>query len=1163
VPPLLGLRRIGRRFARQLERVAIFLEGRRRAWEAPHRWIGWWVAHIRLWRRPTIGMPTIFAVAVFALVAVLAFASLPGVDPAASKTLKSVFFGAAATGLIVAIWGDLFRLPYHSRRIRRRIARDPWCVLPTTAGKRKAELIARDNTTRMVPRQELYDELLPGILDRSQKDTQMIVGEPGAGKTTALVGISQLLARIGIVPVVVPLWGEMPDNLVDAAKRRFVQHSSSLLHSEARLDELWQWLRVHRRLVILVDDLDRIAPDGERGFLLRSALGELADEGLPAVVTTRPAGIPAGLAASAISLENLDEEAAVKHVISVAEEQPGTIAKAFDSDEVRGNVKRWVSEGRLAEVPFYLELLARLVAAERCEELTPAGAVAGEDGSSGRIRRRADGHCEWNPVWVRFLLLERFYDEVADGTVHRWLGIDVRERSSCLEALSEAALAQLAATALNALPKAPGDGNDRISMDFGEVGGGGTNSIHVDVKRLGNGDGDETLREEIEQFLDTDDRSSLDSGGQRMTVSAHEVVSTAERLRILDRDPKGKLHFNHRILQAYLAGRCLAGQLDNGTDDGAESHPLDRPGDQSPDWPESHPLDWLGALLDSRHPERMTANMTLMFAALRASRMQRGASGSAGAKGVSGKVGIVLSRLVREASDKLPDSDSKSKSAGAERKKEAERRLDPRVPFDPEGNRVDPDDALAKLTTATEIAAATGELDLVGEILAEVRNAAGATRWTKLNAIPAIATLKTMKEVHWTRIWEFARDPDQGVRRAASEAIADDAPSAYDALSPGIAALLDVAALRSAANRSLDAPLADAEASAADSSCEEASKTLEHYGITSEKDRVLSLRALGWVLPAIVSGLREHPGRATARDLHLQGDEAEGRMVDGDGLGLDKTEYDKQVSSASQALTRLVTLAFQRKFPKLEASVAQGFKSDAMRHADDPEHPSGPGLVAGNRKLVTDICIENACHWYARMVLHQALALYTVAGSDAGLAFNVYQRALHRGGEPHPLVSRAARHARRAVARYLIGSDAWRAFVWADEGDAASRRQAALNPIAAQLVADVTLLLNLDERAPEDRQEQFARMNELPHCLHRSRERLEILGAGCSSNCKYGFCPLKEAPVDEPDGQRTISRAFCRGQQRVAGRRVPPWERRIHRKALKRFWKEMERRART
>ncbi|HZE07095.1 MAG TPA: ATP-binding protein, partial [Solirubrobacteraceae bacterium] len=956
---------------------------------------------------------------------------------------------------------------------------------------------------------------------------------PGSGKTTALVGISKLLAQIGIVPVVVSLGDEVPRDMVELAKQRFETHARGLLGDGARLAEVWEWLRDHRRVVVLADDMDRIAPDGERGFLVRRGLIELAGEGLPAVVTARPAGIPAGLAASAIDLQRLDEGGAVAHVLRAARKEHGVAVRRLRTPEVRGNVKRWVEEGGFAEVPFYLELLARLVAAGRCEDLAQPHSLESEAelAADPRVHLRADGRCEWNPLWVRFQLLQRFYDEVEAGRVRRWLGIEERERKRCLEALSEAALSTLAASGLEVLPK---------------------------YKRRDKRESD--LRVRIEAFLDPDDRSSyVAERGERRAVSAHEVVETAERLYMLDRDPDGKLLFKHRILHAYLAGRCLAGKLDAKWTRG--EHPPGR------GWEDREPFDWLGALLDSRHPDRLTARMALTFAALFAYAGERPEGGLA-------RIGIdrLLERLVDEAGTRVKrEFGSKQREMEWEEGRR-ERRLDPRRSFHQEGYRIDPDDGLSILTTAAEIAGATGRPGWVPAILRGVKQAAGATRWTKMHAIPVLASLRVvaaenatdggarLEEIareRWTRIWEFARDPDEAVSSEAGRAIADDAMSAYRALEEGIEALLAQAALKSARDMPLDVPRDGAGYGRIPGGSLPA--TLARYGIEIEKHEVDSLCALGWVLPAIVSGLREQPRsrlehgfdgapRATAVD-EPRASGVEGGEPDG-------------FNPARPALERLVALAFQGGHPDLEASVARGFKSDAMRHLDYPEQ-ARPGFVDSNRRLVSDICIDHARYWYARMVLHQTLALYTIAGSSAQVALDTYGRLLHRGAEPHPFARRAAMQARRAVFRSSIGTDRWEAFIWRDEVDAVGRRQASMNPVATHLVADVALLLNLRQNVSEDRRAQSSGANRLPHCLSRSKDRLEILGAGCPRQCGSELCPLTEAPVDEPDGKRTISRAFCRGQQRVAKRRRPPWQGRIRKEALREFWTEMEQRART
>jgi AAA domain len=1086
-------RRFGRRVLAEGERLSLGVEWIRHAALAPKHRVGRFIVRLRLTLSGFANAQLLAALAALALAALWRFVVRPA-DGSIGYVISSALFGATLIGAVVAVWNDFVRCPWIARRIRRRIARRPECVLPTTSPYRQAELSARDEDLPIVPREDLFDEVLPGIFDRHRSDIQIVVGEPGAGKTTALVGLAERLARMGIVPVVVPMWGSTPENdLIEAAEKRFKRNAASLLGTDAHLDAVWRWLRSRQRVVVAVDDLDRIPPDGERGFLLRRALDELAGENLAAVVTTRPAGIPAGLAASAINLSQLDGTAAVDHVLEVAGAEPGAVAKGPPSAKVRGNVAQWVQEGDFAEVPFYLELLARLVAVGRCEELPPADAVLKEAGDVGRVREREDGRCEWNPLWVRFRLLECFYDEIAEGRVYQWLAIERRERDCCLTALSGASLATLAAAAVQA--------RGSVAVDAGEA---------PDVA---------PARRRIEDFLDSDDRDRF-SAGLRAAVSAHEVVDSGERLKILDRDPSGELHFHHRIMQAYLAGRCLAKKGE------AACKPVDS------DWFAAERPDWIGMLLEPSHPERLTAQMALTFAAMRASEEKR-RNGDA-ASGLL--IESILDRLIAEADNQLPGRKSTRGDGSQPDERDGEMRLDPRQPFHPEADRADPDDALAKLTTAAEIARATDVREgFVGRIVERVREAEGATMWTKLSSIPSVAALKV--RAGWECVWEFARDADQEVRRAASEAIAEDAFAAYSALEAPIEVLLARAELRSRYGLTLDSPSTaerDGRAIAASRPRGEvvADGAIEDDPVWDARSDVPSLRALGWILPAMVSGLREHLG----------------------------AHY---VKGARQALEHLVVLAFQGGHPELEASLAQGFKSDAMRHADDPD-ASGPGFVANNRRLVTDFCIDNADYWYARLVLHQALALYTIAGSSRRVAFDIFGRQLHGNREPHPFVWRAARLARRAVRRHSIGSRGWESLIWVDEGVAVSRRPTELSFRAAQLVADITLLLNLREGAAEDRQAHFPYMRELPRCLHESPERREILGAGCPDSCGYGLCPLKQPPPDEPNGQRTVSRAFCRGQYALAAHHKPPWQKRhIRKRALQKFWHQMERRART
>ncbi len=302
-------------------------------------------------------------------------------------------------------------------------------------------------------------------------------------------------------------------------------------------------------------------------------------------------------------------------------------------------------------------------------------------------------------------------------------------------------------------------------------------------------------------------------------------------------------------------------------------------------------------------------------------------------------------------------------------------------------------------------------------------------------------------------------------------------------------------------------------------------------------------------------------------------DGAGGRSHEREGADIEpinSEEFAAYSRGARMALERLVVLTFEGGHHDLEDSLAQGFKSDARRHAASitesrsARQVAGPGWVASNRRLVAEIGLNQAESWYARMLLYQALALYTIAGADEAFAFDMFDHYLSRGrADRHPFTHRAARLARTGLRRHLIGSDRWSACIWADESEVGTRRATMLDSRVAQLVADITLLLDLREGSSEDSRRPFGYMQELPHCLCESRDRSEILGTGCPETCGWGFCPYKQPPPDEPNAQRGVSKAFCRQQRQIALSRKPRWQRRISKRNLREFWREMEQRART
>ncbi len=776
--------------------------------------------------------------------------------------------------------------------------------------------------------------------------------------------------------------------------------------------------------------------------------------------------------------------------------------------------------------------------------------------------------------------------------MRRWLGIEAGEARSSLLALEGAALGTLAAAGISARSVLEPHGEAQAELEP-------SGESQIELGR------EVCLRERVDEFIGTNDREPQESKAERAAcdrrstqagsrpsismetsrrprVSAHEVVDTGERLRILDCDPKGELQFRHRIMQAYLAS-CRLAVIEHGRIERVRTQPGAPP-------PAEHQRDWLGDLLDASHPEKLTAHMVLTFAALGAQveceAARRESSALDGARSEQREQDAldwqqvakeIVRRLVEHARRSLRLDESTAGPRPVSRpvsyprceqggESELSWAIDPTRAPNPE-NRADPDDALLKLTTAAEIACAIDCREEDRACIVElVREAHFATRWTKIETIKAIAQLRTRES--WECVWEFARDQDYLVRQEASAALGENAFDAYKKLAPDIAETIVCASARSA----LGLPLARSECRAQQHGCDgaptpatapsDAQEDDYAVGCWSE-DQVLKLKALAWVLPAIVSGLREDPathalegwrgrdgaasleGERPSRSLRLRRGRAE----------QDYAHFPEFVRSANAALEQLVALGFQGGQYALEAALALGFKGDAMRHAHGRRSPAeqraragpeaivgpsttaGPGWVANNRRLVLEVCLERGESWYARLLLYQALALYTVAGAGHEEALDAFARFVHRGSERHPFTQRGARLARAAARRARLGTDSWHAFVWDDEGATAGREQPLLNRPTAQLAADLTVLLDLKEGSPDDRRDLFGGMHQLPHCLSASRDRAEILGKGCPDRLRLGLLPLQATASGR--AERT-PRSHTRVLSPAAALRAPP-----------------------
>lgn len=1058
---------------------------------------------------------------------------------------------AAAVGLLVALlWHDAIWSPHFVRAARKRVRSDPELLRQPTLSERTARILELEPPVNTVPRTALYEELLPGAISR-ERDVQILMGVPGAGKTTALLDLGTVLTRIGMMPVLLEMRGEKaPDSLFAKAKGRFEHQVRPLVRTAADAEILWNWLCARKRVAILIDDIDQISFDGEPGFSIRQLLENLADEGQTVIVTARPAGVPVGITASALTMDELDPETAVRIVEEPTRNEPGSTAPSQPS---HGRIVRWVEAGRLTESPLYLEALAEMNVAGACPDLPDDPGRWAEQDRPGRWHEMSPKRRQWSQGWVRYLLLSRFYERIVDGRVRRRQAIDRPDRKRSMQALEGAALGMLGATGLKA----------KSDAEHGE---------ESKENREGR-----PLRTELVDFISSDDRRQFETEKvdskvvkRRLEVSQHEAIDTGERLRVLNRDWRGNPQFQHRIMQAYLAGRKLAelGRLESEgklrrRDDGDTGERLETF------------KGWVKTLMDSHHPEKLTAHLALRFAAIHAdeSSLKDDPARSSHWAGLGEKIAEMLVSAVGSRDDPqlevallmAVEQDAAGalevRAAGVavgevakdDADAETAERIDPLRIVDP-GKRNDYDDDLIKLTTAADIVGLIKPAEgkpgyeryqaLAKEILMKIKKNEGATRWTKLDALKAIASLG--QDQSWVLIWEnFTADQDYDVRHAAGHELERNACSAYPALHGIINERLLMAAAHAAQGDDIQ------------------------YGGSNGRSgdgagtSIRMFATLGWVLPPIVSGLSEelHGEGGYGKDpgWALNGDARDGAKARG---GDRPGSVEDCLKCARGQLEEFTTLAYEGNRHELEEWLAQGFKADAYRHASDPSRGfTGPGWVVNNRRLVADVALPNAESWYARMLLHQALALYAVAGTHAEDTLDVTAYRLHLTRERHPFVRQAAKLARKAVRRAQLGKDRWCTYIWEDEVESGGRLPTVLSRRTAQLVGDVAVLVDLKEGASTDRHVNFGHMEELPYCFSGSHDRYEILGEGCPPECGWGFCPYRAASPDEPNEHRGVARSFCHSQRRAA-KRSPAWQRGVSRRKLREFWKQMEYKAR-
>ena len=277
----------------------------------------------------------------------------------------------------------------------------------------------------------------------------------------------------------------------------------------------------------------------------------------------------------------------------------------------------------------------------------------------------------------------------------------------------------------------------------------------------------------------------------------------------------------------------------------------------------------------------------------------------------------------------------------------------------------------------------------------------------------------------------------------------------------------------------------------------------------------------------------------------------------------------------------------------IEASLAQGFKQAAGARDTTLEDR------AFDKVAQIASFLDSARFWYSRVTALQALVLIEHQPEQLTVA----RAAIHaRRKDAHPLVRAAASLAQEAL---NVKRSERERYVWHDESVDVARSGVELHPRASQLLADVVLILNMNEQRwsltsdrtagqyvaqPEEgraalvkQQQAVGTLEVLPACLRADRHL--VLGKrpdNCLPGCSFHLCPYS-SPEQRKTGQALLghahrgdpSPAFCLHQRSLLlSHRVPAWLRwhprplkkaspehlwnPLRRRALRNFWAEMQ-----
>jgi hypothetical protein len=173
---------------------------------------------------------------------------------------------------------------------------------------------------QIVGRRELAQVIAETLRDRRTRKPYLLIGGVGAGKTAALVELTQVLAEQQAVPVPIQLRDAAADGELDfeeMAKRRFLELADQSILSSTQGERTWRQLRMDDKVVVLADGLEEAVQDeqhrDDRDNIIRRAIDRANRQGLPLVIASRPHTPLESAPAAIMQLEPLSEEAVLEY----------------------------------------------------------------------------------------------------------------------------------------------------------------------------------------------------------------------------------------------------------------------------------------------------------------------------------------------------------------------------------------------------------------------------------------------------------------------------------------------------------------------------------------------------------------------------------------------------------------------------------------------------------------------------------------------------------------------------------------------------------------------------------------------------------------------------------------------------------------------------------